>query len=222
MSAPALLYLHGFASSPQSSKARFFVERARAAGLPADCPDLNQPDFGTLTVTRMIERVRDAAAAMPAGPDALVGSSLGAFVALHAVAQPGWDPARPVERLVFLAPALDLAPGLARDFGPERMAEWERTGWIEIFHYAEDRMRRLHWAFMEDARRYDSDAVTVETPTLIWQGRQDEVVPAAEVERWAASRPWTTLRLVDDGHQLLTVLEPMWEDVLGFITGRSG
>src|SRR5690606_30828196 len=135
MSAPALLYLHGFASSPQSSKARFFVERARAAGLPADCPDLNQPDFGTLTVTRMIERVRDAAAAMPAGPVALVGSSLGAFVALHAVAQPGWDPARPVERLVFLAPALDLAPGLARDFGPERMAEWERTGWIEIFHY---------------------------------------------------------------------------------------
>ena len=94
MSAPALLYLHGFASSPQSSKARFFVERARAAGLPADCPDLNQPDFGTLTVTRMIERVRDAAAAMPAGPVALVGSSLGAFVALHAVAQPGWDPAR--------------------------------------------------------------------------------------------------------------------------------
>ncbi|HEY8536435.1 MAG TPA: YqiA/YcfP family alpha/beta fold hydrolase [Vicinamibacterales bacterium] len=222
MSAPALLYLHGFASSPRSSKARFFVERARAAGLAADCPDLNEPDFGTLTVTRMIERVREAAAAMPAGPVALVGSSLGAFVALHAVDRPGWDPSRPVERLVFLAPALDLAPGLARDFGPERMAEWERTGWIDVFHYAEDRMRRLHWGFMEDARRYDSNAVMVRTPTLIWQGRQDTVVSAAEVEQWASTRPWTTLRLVDDGHQLLTVLEPMWEDVLAFITGRQG
>ena len=222
MSARALVYLHGFASSPRSSKARFFVDRARAAGLHADCPDLNRPAFSGLTVTRMIAQAREAVAALPPGPVALVGSSLGAFVALHAAAQPGWDPGRPIDRLVFLAPALDLAPGMARDVGPDRMAEWERTGAIEIFHYADERTHRLNWAFMEDARRYDSAAVTIETPTLIWQGRADTVVDAAEVERWAAARPWTTLRLVDDGHQLLTVLEPMWDDVLTFIADRSG
>jgi len=78
-----LIYLHGFASSPASSKAQYLAARASTAGFTLHCPGLNEPDFSTLTVSRMIAQVERVMAALDPGPVALIGSSLGAFVALH-------------------------------------------------------------------------------------------------------------------------------------------
>lgn len=218
MSRRGLVYLHGFASSPRSSKARFFEARAAAAGFAFECPDLNQPDFTALTVTRMIDDA-DRAIARADGPVALVGSSLGAFVALHAAARERErrGAAARVDRLVFLAPAFDLVHSLEEEFGPEKMAAWQQGGGLPIFHYGDNAMRSLAWEFMPDARRYDSDAVALDLRALIYQGRRDDVVRPAGVERWAATRPSVTLRLVDDGHQLLDHLEVMWADVERFL-----
>jgi hypothetical protein len=216
----SLIYLHGFASSPRSSKARLFAARAAAAGIPFACPDLNEPEFRTLTVTRMIDQVDRVIDGLPDGPVALVGSSLGAFVALHAAARralPGTVDR--VDRLIFLAPALDLVPEFEREVGPERIRQWEATDAYSVFHYADNMPRDLGWAFMADARGYDAAAVSLMIPTLIYQGRCDEVVAPAGVERWAASRPWVTLRLVDDGHQLLDHVEEMWREVRRVVEG---
>jgi len=65
---PQVVYLHGFASSPASSKAAFVGRRLAAHGVPFHCPDLNQPDFSTLTASRMIERTASLIATLPAGP----------------------------------------------------------------------------------------------------------------------------------------------------------
>jgi predicted esterase YcpF (UPF0227 family) len=51
-----VIYLHGFASSPGSSKATRFGRELKQRGIPYDCPDLNEPAFETLTVTRMLEQ----------------------------------------------------------------------------------------------------------------------------------------------------------------------
>ena len=221
MSRRALVYLHGFASSPRSSKARFFSERAAGAGWVYSCPDLNQPDFSSLTVSRMIDVVDTAIAACGDGPVALMGSSLGAFVALHAVARRRARRADPVDRLVLLAPALDLVASLEEEFGPAKMAEWKRSERLPVFHYGDDAMRELGWGFMPDARQYDSDAAQLDLPILIYQGRRDEVVRPAGVERWAAVRPNVTLHMVDDGHQLLGHVEIMWTDIARFLGGTG-
>ena len=220
MTRRALVYLHGFASSPRSSKARFFGQRAIGAGWAYTCPDLNEPDFAALTVTRMIDQVDAAVESYGNGPVALVGSSLGAFVAVHAAARRlARGAIAPVDRLVLLAPALDLVSSLETDFGPAKMAAWERSGVLPVFHYGDDAMRELGWGFMPDARSYDSDAVRLDLPMLIYQGLGDDVVRPASVQRWVTARPHVTLRMVDDGHQLLGHMETMWADVATFLGG---
>ncbi len=218
MKGRGLVYLHGFASSPRSSKARYFADRAAEAGLQYICPDLNQPDFHSLTVTRMVEQADAAIDALDA-PVALVGSSLGAFVALHVAARRLNRGDTRVGSLILLAPAFDLVPSLEQEFGADRMRQWEQTDRHEVFHYGDSIARDLGWTFMADARTYDAFAVVLSTPTLIFQGAQDEVVAPAAVRRWAAGRPSVTLTMLDDGHQLLDHLPMMWRETARLIEG---
>ena len=69
-----VIYLHGFASSSQSGKATYLGQRLRAKGVKYAAPDLNLPDFSTLTVTRMIEQTHALIANEPE-PVTLIGSS---------------------------------------------------------------------------------------------------------------------------------------------------
>src|SRR5436853_496172 len=55
-----LIYLHGFASGPHSSKAQFFRRRFEELGVPVTIPELDERDFEHLTLggqLRVIERV---------------------------------------------------------------------------------------------------------------------------------------------------------------------
>jgi pimeloyl-ACP methyl ester carboxylesterase len=219
MTGRRLVYLHGFASSARSSKAAYLASRAGAGGLTVEAPDLNAPDFETLTMTRMIEQVRQLLAAGPAEPVTLVGSSLGALVALFAAeALVGDRHPRAPDSLVLMAPAVDLVHGLTELFGPEGLAEWERTGRYDVFHYGDGAMRTLGWSFFADARGYDPWAVATPLPTLVLQGTRDELVDADRVRRWAAGRSTVTLRTFDDGHQLLASLDAMWDEMRRFLT----
>lgn len=207
-----VVYLHGFASSAQSSKARLFAERLSAHDVPIDIPDFNRPSFETLTITRMIEQTQAAIDREPDGPVALIGSSLGAFVAVHAAAR---NPR--VDRLILLAPALDFAANRMRDLGEESFDAWRRNGTLDVFHYGFGRVMPLGYALYEDAARYDAFALNFPTPVLIFQGTRDTVVDPAVASRFAKSRPGVTLRLVDDDHQLLASMPRIWEESRAFL-----
>jgi len=204
-----VVYLHGFASSPLSSKASWFRRELESRGVGYDCPDFNQPAFETLTVSRMLAQVREAVAGASAGPVALIGSSLGAFVALHAAAA---DATGRVDRMVLLAPAIDFGGNRLRQLGEHGIDEWRRSGSLCLFHYGYNELRDVGFALYEDAARYDAFTVPVRHPALVVQGRQDDLVDAPTVERWASSRPTVDLRLVDDGHQLTASMPFIWSE----------
>lgn len=203
-----VFYLHGFASSAASMKAGYFGERLGGHGVTLHCPDLNAPDFATLTMTRMLEQLAQEVAEVDPGPVTLIGSSLGGALAILAAAR-----LPRIERLVLLAPAVGFAKPGHHLLPPERIEQWRRAGSLTFFHYAYNEQRPLHFDFYEDSRRYDPFETAFSQPTLIFQGLGDASVDHATVERFASTRPNVTLCLLEDDHSLGASLPRMWRDI---------
>lgn len=209
-----VVYLHGFASSPASSKAIFLKNLLLAHGVEFHCPDLNHPDFSTMTVSRMVKKVQAIIEKLSKGPVVLCGSSLGAFVALHAADRMS----RPIDRMILLAPAFDFGRRAVGDLGEEGMARWKDEGWWTFTHYATEKPQRVHYELFRDAAEYDSFGVDRVVPTLIVQGRYDVVVDPDMVEQFSAIRPHVDLVMVDDDHQLGASLACIWDETTRFLS----
>ena len=208
-----IFYLHGFASSPDSTKIRYFSERLGEHGVTLVCPDFNEPDFKTLTMTRMLDQLERQLPPAGGPPVALIGSSLGGTLAILAAAR---APSR-VERLVLLAPAVMFAKAGHHLLPPERIDEWRRRGSLPFFHYAAHQQLELDYTFYEDSLRYDAFNAVMPQPALIFQGLRDVSVDPRQVEQFASARRNVTLSLLDDDHQLIESLPRIWTDVEAFL-----
>jgi pimeloyl-ACP methyl ester carboxylesterase len=184
------LYLHGFASSSRSSKAMFFATKLAGEGVEL----------------YMLEQVGRAIRSLPLDPVPMIGSSLGAFVAVQAALQHRDR----IGRLVLLAPALDFSDNRIRDLGDRGIEEWRRTGQLNVFHYGYGRLMPVGFELYTDLGRYDAFNANIDMPVLVFQGRQDTAVDPASIERWASTRPNVDLHMLDDDHQLLQSLETIW------------
>jgi pimeloyl-ACP methyl ester carboxylesterase len=208
-----VFYLHGFASSARSTKAAYFAERFLERGIVLRCPDFNEPEFATLTLTRMIEQLGSELTQLEGRAATLIGSSLGGTVAILAADRF----AGAIDRLVLLAPAVMFAKPGHHLLPPERVEEWQRRGALPFFHHAFDAERLLNYTFYEDSLKHEAFEATVAQPTLIFQGLRDTAVDHRTVEAFAATRPAVTLSLLDDDHQLIASLPQVWEGVADFL-----
>ena len=205
-----VLYLHGFASGPESRKARYFRSHLESQGFNVGIPDLAAGNFERLTVTGQLDVINRAARGEPVP---IIGSSLGGYLAaLYAARHPD------VPRVVLLAPAFGFARRWPERLGAQRMAEWRRAGKMPVFHYAEGRMRDLSPALIEDGARYE-DFPDFTQPALIFHGAKDDTVPPAYSQEFAATHPNATLEILDSGHELTEVLEYMGPKVAEFLRG---
>lgn len=211
LAARGVLYLHGFASSPRSSKAQRFVAHAEARGALIRVPDLNREDptperpdgrfaFEALTVRRALRAARRHLFPRTI----VVGSSLGGYLATLLAAA---DPAR-VERLILMAPAFDLAARLEGRHGAAALVAWRASGATEVDHYGTERVERIGYGLLADARRHAPTPDPGAIPADVLHGVHDDVVPIALSERFVAARP-DARRLVhaDDGHELVASVD---------------
>lgn len=203
------IYLHGFASSPRSTKAAFFSERLTRLGYAVDVPDLEEGDFEGLTITRQLAVVRREIARAP-GELALIGSSMGGYLALLTAAE---EPR--VQRLMLMAPAIDMKAQWHVHYGAEKLASWKANGAAPTLHHAHGEERLIGYGLYEDLGRYDP-APPARIPTLTFMGRRDDTVAPAAVERWASQNLSVRLRWLDSGHELVDQLETMWDETAAF------
>jgi pimeloyl-ACP methyl ester carboxylesterase len=215
MSVPpvTVFYLHGFASSAGSTKAAYVADRLREHGIALQCPDFNEPEFATLTLTRMIDQLESELARLNGGPATLIGSSLGGTLAILAADRFG----AAVDRLILLAPAVMFAKPGHHLLPPERVEEWQRRGALPFFHHAFNDHRFLNFSFYEDSLQHDAFHAAVPQPTLIFQGVRDASVDYRTVEAFASARTNVTLSLLDDDHQLTASLPRIWEGIADFL-----
>jgi pimeloyl-ACP methyl ester carboxylesterase len=207
-----ILYLHGFASGPNSTKGVALADRFAAIGVPVVRADLTPgaDGFERSTPLTMLAEAERALAAAP-GTRVLMGSSLGGYLAALLAAR-----APRIERLVLLAPAFRLHERWLARLTPEERDRWRREG-AEVDHYASGRKRRIGWAFLEDAARLPP-CPDVGVPALCVAGRRDELVPLDDVERFVALDP-ARRRLValDDGHELVASIDRIFDEARGFL-----
>ena len=207
---PRFIYLHGFASSPGSRKARFFEERFRELGIGLEIPALDEGRFRELTLSAQLATVGRIAQGEPVS---LIGSSMGGYLAALYAARHA-----EVEKLVLMAPAFSFASRWPETLGERTMAEWKRTNTLKVFHYSEGREVELGYQLVEDARQYEAYP-EVGQPVLIFQGQKDTVVPPEYAVKFAEGRSNALVRLLDSDHELTNVLDEMWMETEEFLFG---
>jgi hypothetical protein len=196
-----VLYLHGFASSPESRKATFFRERLGAEGVPLKIPDMAAGDFRNLTLTGQLRLVEGEARGEPVF---LIGSSMGGYLAaLYAAEHPE------VAGLILLAPAFRFHARWAEILGPERLVEWKKAGELPVYHYGEGREVPLGYQFIEDAKLYE-DFPRFQQPCLLFHGSNDTVVPIQYSEEFARQNGNVEFVRLQSGHELTDVLGTIW------------
>jgi uncharacterized protein len=211
---PTYIYLHGFASGPSSTKARFFQERLESLGLTVHVPDLNGEGFQSLTLTSQLEIVGRILSDLPGqAPVVMVGSSMGGLLStLQALRDSR------IKGLILLAPGFGLPRRWEEQLGADGLKQWKESGMVDVFHHAMNTEMPLNYSFIEDAQNYETDELIINVPALVFHGEHDETVPVQESIRFAQLNPKVVdLHLLDCDHSLIEPLEGMWAKAHPFL-----
>ncbi|NMG09167.1 YqiA/YcfP family alpha/beta fold hydrolase [Brasilonema sp. UFV-L1] len=201
------IYLHGFASSPNSAKAEYISSCFAQANIKLKIPDLNAGDFSHLTITRLITQVASEFN-HDSTPVTFIGSSLGGLSATHLGQQ-----YPQVQRLVLLAPAFGFLSHWLQRLGDEEVQRWQQEKYLMVYHYGEGKQLPLSYDFVTDASQYKEEALQRSIPTLILHGRHDEVIPIQQARDFAQKRPWVELIELDSDHSLGNVMPEIWQAI---------
>lgn len=197
---PTFLYLHGFASSVGSSKARAFIEWGKARGVGIEALDLRVPSFEGLLFSAIVARVREAidAAGGPRARVALIGSSLGGLTAFRVAES---DPR--VCAVFAMAPAFRLVERWKATLGDIAWEEWRREGFREVDDHLTKGKSRVHFGFVSELETLDAGIPDVRVPSCIVHGTKDDVVDVDRSREFAREKRHVRLVEVEDGHELV-------------------
>lgn len=212
---PGLFWLGGFKSDMKGTKAEALDRWAEANGRACVRFDYSghgesSGNFTEGTIGRWLEESLAVYARFAKGPQVVIGSSMGGWLALLlARALSGRKDLAPIAGMVLIAPAVDFTEELMwKEFPEAARREIEQKGaWMRPSAYGEEPYP-ITRGLIEDGRKHLLLGGLIETgcPVHILQGVQDPDVPwrhAVElVSRY--SRDDVVLTLIKDGDHRLS------------------
>jgi len=209
---PGLFWLGGFRSDMAGSKAMALDGLGAEHGLAVTRFDysghgISGGDFNAGTISRWLEEA-EAVYATTEGPQVIVGSSMGGWIALL-LARALLARGTPARGLVLIAPAPDMTHELmSPNFTLEEHQQLQAQGYVEQPSQYSDAPYRINQALLEDGAQHLLFGSVIETgcPATILQGGQDPDVPAAHAIRLVTHilHDPVTLTLIPDGDHRLS------------------
>jgi pimeloyl-ACP methyl ester carboxylesterase len=205
------IYLHGFASSPNSNKAKAFKKKFEKNGLDLIIPELENGDFKRMTLSSQMEVVEYYLDSPGNESCALIGSSMGGYLAALA-GQCRSD----IKALYLMAPAFEfLRRWSVRIEEPSSSGKTIPSS-ILVYHYGCDKDIQFETKIFEDAKKWEQIRFARNLPTRIAHGVNDESVPIEVSQRFVETCPWVELEKLDTDHGLGSHVDWLTEDCLSF------
>jgi pimeloyl-ACP methyl ester carboxylesterase len=205
---PTVVWLNGFKSDMDSTKALALVEAARDKGwnylrFDYEAHGLSDGDWAKVSVGHWRQNVLDVVDHLTQGPLIVVGSSMGGWMASLLIK----DRPERLKALVFIAPAPDFATELMLpNLTPEDRHALNTSGAFYLIGYAYEAL--MTQAFFDEAKRHNVlDAPLIfDGPVHILHGLNDDVVPWQHSLRLveALSSKSVSLTLIKDGDHRLS------------------
>ena len=206
------IYLHGFASGPGSNKAKAFKKRFDELGISIHVPDLQQGDFENLTLTGQIELVQGIIDKNKGKSFALIGSSMGGYLA-SLIAQTRES----VQALFLMAPGFNFLNRWRKKLDISKTTD----KLIPVFHYRYNKEVRLNTYLFRDAETWESLPLDRKIPTFIVHGLHDETIDIEESRNFVREKSCCSLKELDSDHGLLSCIDSIIEDSLGFFNEQK-
>ncbi|MEO1745982.1 MAG: alpha/beta hydrolase [Pseudomonadota bacterium] len=214
--APGLFWLGGYRSDMAGTKALALEALAAAHGLQSTRFDYSGHgqsggDFLDGSISRWLgEAMAVFSAASQNGPQILIGSSMGAWIALRMVQELNTAERAPIAGLVLLAPAPDFTVELMEpELTDAQKAEMEAKGYFEEptpYGPEPNRFTKLLFNDGRENNRVMTGPIDTFCPVHIIQGKQDPDVPWQHAQRLyeLLSKDDATLTYVADGDHRLS------------------
>jgi len=202
------VFLHGFRSHCDGGKSRCLSSLAGRLGYPwlrfdqRGC-GLSSGAFRAFTISGAVSDTGQVIGSLGSPPCVLVGSSLGALIALHVARSRDSC----VAGLVLVAPALRFTEHFIHgQLEPREIEAWRRRGYRWLPDVYEGGCYRLDYGFCADALRYTEPPRALHCPVRVIHGRRDELLPVSDSERWldGLDCPDKGLEIIDQGDHRLT------------------
>ena len=205
------IYLHGFASGPGSQKACIFKNNFEKFNLPITIPDLQQGDFENMTLTKQISLVQNIIDGKSGVDIALIGSSMGAYIAALIA-----ETRKEIKALYLMAPGFNFLNRWMENMGWDKNSLFATPDFIQVYHYSYNREVSLNTNMFRDAVKWDSLLLTRNIPIRIVHGLHDETVSIQESRDFSGSRPWCQIKELDSDHGLLSCIDWIVADCMKF------
>jgi predicted esterase YcpF (UPF0227 family) len=203
-----VIYLHGFASGPESYKGQFFQSKFNLDfNTNLKIPDLNVPDFEHLSIQSQIDVVSDYLE--DDSDNILIGASFGAFLAIliHSHAKLN------VSKLFLIAPAMNMISGMLSHMSDNQIKTWEKNGSYPFMHHFYKTEKNLKYDFIETNLNFEKSAYHIDIETHIFHGKNDDVIPHQRTLSFFENVPHCDIHLYDSDHQMHDCLEEIWKTI---------